>query len=204
MQVTGIAVNPVADLGDFGLCGTIGEVVYVSIFDSEGCESNGQGNVFRTRILAFAFTDGVGAGAATPAGARQILESRFANIAGVAVDDDGSLYYQLLDLIQFTGGAIFKATEVCRTVAGCTAGQGNPRINRTINVIPDPPTLNSWNGIGTGAGQPLTANGVRNTNYGGGISNTFANIVSLASGGCNVLYAAVSRSFVDGPRALNS
>ena len=198
VAVTGIAVNPVADLADFGLCGTIGEVVYVSIFDSEGCESNGAGNVFRTRILAFAFTDGVGAGAATPAGVRQILESRFANIAGVAVDDDGSLYYQLLDLIQFTGGAIFKAAEVCRTTA-CTVDLGITRINRTINLIPDPPTLNSWNGIGAGAGQPLTANGVRNTNYGGGNSNTFANIVSLASGGCNVLYAAVSRSFVAGP-----
>src|SRR6185436_9382127 len=33
VTVTGIAVQPVADLSDFGLCGTIGEVVYVSIFD---------------------------------------------------------------------------------------------------------------------------------------------------------------------------
>src|ERR1044071_5132910 len=39
VQVTGIAVQPVADLSDFGtqFCGIIGEVVYVSIFDAEGC-----------------------------------------------------------------------------------------------------------------------------------------------------------------------
>jgi hypothetical protein len=31
--ISGLAVNPVADLGDFGLCETIGEVVYVSVSD---------------------------------------------------------------------------------------------------------------------------------------------------------------------------
>ena len=69
VTVTGIAVQPVADLADFGLCGTIGEVVYVSIFDSEGCSSNAANQPIRTRIFAFAFVDGVGAGAMTPASA---------------------------------------------------------------------------------------------------------------------------------------
>src|SRR5439155_553983 len=73
---------------------------------------------------------------------------------------------------------------------------GNPRINRFIPSIPDPPTLNSW--VGTTANPIVIAGGVRNTNYGGGSSTLFGNIVSLASGGCNVLYAAVSRSFVAG------
>src|SRR5437867_4744530 len=67
VSVTGIAVNPVADLCDFGLAGTIGEIVYVSIFDSEGCTSNAAGQPIRTRILEFGFKDGVGALAATPA-----------------------------------------------------------------------------------------------------------------------------------------
>ena len=53
VTVTGIAVNPVSDLGDFGACGTIGEVVYVSTHDSEGCASNAAGQPFRTRIFAF-------------------------------------------------------------------------------------------------------------------------------------------------------
>src|SRR5205085_5683923 len=39
VTVTGIAVNPVADLGDFdpALCGTTGEIIYVSVWDTEGC-----------------------------------------------------------------------------------------------------------------------------------------------------------------------
>src|SRR5205085_11771804 len=60
VTVTGIAVNPVADLADFGLCGVTGEVVYVSIFDSEGCSSNAANQPIRTRIFAFAFTDVAG------------------------------------------------------------------------------------------------------------------------------------------------
>ena len=115
--VTGIAVQPVADLSDFPTvaCGTIGEVVYVSVQDSEGCSSNAQNQVVRSRILAFPFVDGVGAGAMTPAGttptALQIYASSLSNVAGLTVDDDGSLYFHQVDLIQFTGGAIFKATE---------------------------------------------------------------------------------------------
>src|SRR5438105_9908881 len=60
VAITGIAVNPVADLADFGMCDTIGEVVYVSIEDTEGCAANAANQPFRTRILAFAFTDGAG------------------------------------------------------------------------------------------------------------------------------------------------
>jgi hypothetical protein len=189
VAVTGIAVNPVADLGDFGtgLCGVVGEVVYVSVFDSEGCTRNASNQPLRTRIFAFGFVDT--AGGVASVGAIQILRSQFANIAGVAVDDDGSLYFQLLDLIQFTGGAIFKSTELCRTVAGCPS----PRINRVIPSIPAPPTLNSW--VGTTGNPVVVSGGSRHTNYGGGSTGLFGNIVSITSGPCNVLYAAVSRSF---------
>ena len=121
VTVTGIAVNPVADLGDFdpALCGITGEVIYVSVFDAQGCASNAANQPIRTRIFEFA-TFNIGGTVFIVTNVRQILRSRFANIAGLTVDDDGSLYYQLLDLIQFTGGAIFKATEICRNVGNCT------------------------------------------------------------------------------------
>src|SRR5205085_4025168 len=57
-------------------------------------------------------------------------------------------------------------------------------------------TLNSW--VGSTANPVVTAGGVRNTNYGRGSSGTYGNIVSLATGPCNTLYAAVARSFVAG------
>jgi hypothetical protein len=172
--------------------------VYVSVLDTEGCTRNASNQPLRTRIFAFGFTD-TAAGVAS-VGAIQILRSQFSNIAGVAVDDDGSLYFQLLDLIQFTGGAIFKSTELCRTVAGCPS----PRINRVIPSIPAPPTLGSW--VGTSANPVVVSGGSRHTNYGGGSSLLFGNIVSLASGPCNVLYAAVSRSFnaTDDPGTQNT
>src|SRR6185295_15685487 len=197
VTVTGIAVNPVADLADFdptgALCGVTGEVIYVSVFDGQGCASNAANQPIRTRIFAFAIFEVGGTEFVVP-GIRQVLRSKFANTAGLAVDDDGSLYYQLVDLIQFTGGAIFKATEITRTTANTTGVPANgpncgptPGVFRVIRSIPDPPTLNSWQG--TGANPVVTANGVRNTNYGRGSSTTYGNVVSLATGACNVLYA---------------
>src|SRR5215813_7406470 len=218
VTVTGIAVNPVADLGDFGFCGVVGEVIYFSVLDTEGCARNSANQPIRTRILQVGLFEGsdAGGGFIQFTNARQVLRSKFANIAGISVDDDGSLYYQLVDLIQFTGGAIFKATEVCRTVPACEGsverpatpskpvgnggvGLGNPRINRVITSIPDPPTLNSW--INTTSAPPVgvvISGGSRHTNYGGGASTLYGNIVSMTNGGCNVLYAAVARSFVAG------
>jgi hypothetical protein len=200
VTVSGIAVNPVADLGDFSpaLCGQTGEIIYVSIFDSEGCAANANNQPIRSRILAFAVFE-VGGTEFILGGIRQVMRSKFANVAGVAVDSDGSLYYQLVDLIQFTGGGIFKATEIRRTVA-CANPTPPPatipttRVNRFIPSIPDPPTLNSW--VGTTANPVVTAGGVRNTNYGRGSSTLYGDIVSITSGNCNVLYAAVSPSFV--------
>ncbi len=187
--VTGIAVQPVADLSDFGLCGTIGEVVYVSIFDPEGCSSNAANQPIRTRIFAFAFTDGVGASAMTPAGVLQIFSAQVGNLAGVAVDDDGSLYFHLVDLIQFTGGAIFKATPIPHVpTVDCAL--------RSTRVVPSIPT------VGLTSVTPLSSASVRLTNYSSGnpgaagtITPLFGNIASIATGPCNVLYAAVSRSF---------
>jgi hypothetical protein len=192
MTVTGIAVNPVSDLGDFGLCDTIGEVVYVSTLDTEGCASNAANQPFRTRIFALGFRDVPGGVA--PVGAIQILRSPLANIAGLAVDDDSNLYFQLVDLINLqNGGAIFKVTETPRTIAGCGPA---PRINRVIASIPNglSGSIGLATATGSAANPALTSGGFRLTNY-SGQSLTFGNLVSLASGQGNVLYAAVARSF---------
>ena len=178
-----------ADLSDFGLCGTIGEVVYVSIFDPEGCSSNAANQPIRTRIFAFAFTDGVGAGAMTPAGVLQIFSAQVGNMAGVAVDDDGSLYFHLVDLIQFTGGAIFKAAPIPHVPAvDCAL--------RSTRVVVGIPT------VGLTSVTPLSSASARITNYSSGspgaagtITPLFGNVASITAGPCNVLYAAVARSF---------
>ncbi|HEX5701937.1 MAG TPA: hypothetical protein VFX97_01805, partial [Pyrinomonadaceae bacterium] len=189
VTVTGIAVNPVADLGDFGpaFCGVIGEVIYVSVHDSQGCASNAANQPIRTRIFAFA-TFNIGATVFIVPQVRQILRSQFGNVAGVAVDDDGSLYFHLADLVQLSGAAIFKATEAPRTICG-TAG----RINRVIPLIATPPTL----GSAATSATALSVTGSRLTNYSGN-ATTFGNVVAIATGPCNVLYAAVSPSFQPG------
>jgi hypothetical protein len=186
VAVTGIAVNPVADLGDFGFCDTVGEVVYVSVLDTSGGSANASNQPFRTRIFAFGLMDN--AGVLQPVGAYQLLRNALGNLAGVAVDDDGSLYFQLVDLAQLTGAAIFKATEGPRVVAGCVGG---PRINRTITSIPAGLT----GGINLTLAFTLVAGGVRLTNY-SGTATTFGNIAAIAAGPGDTLYAAVARSFV--------
>jgi hypothetical protein len=193
--VTGIAVNPVADLGDFdaALCGITGEIIYVSTLETGGCASNAAGQPIRTRILAFAIFE-IGNTEFVVSQVRQILRTPFANVAGLAVDDDGSLYFPLVDLVTVdpvtglggAGGAIFKATDVPRT--SCTTPS---RINRSINLIPTPTSINSAQG--TGANPILIGNGTRLTNY-SGPSPVFGNIASVTAGPNNVVYAALAAS----------
>ena len=137
----------------------------------------------RTRIFAFGFSDSP-LGGVVPRGAIQILRNSLNNIAGLTVDDDGSLYFQLLDNPQSANGAaIFKVAEGPRTVC-----QTPNRINRVISSIPSGLT----NGIGLNTAlstaTALTAGGFRLTNYSGN-ANVFGNIVALASGAGNVLYS---------------
>lgn len=220
--VTGIAVQPVADLSDFGLCGTVGEVVYVSTTDTEGCADNASNQIYRTRIFAFAFADGPGGVGVVPAGVRQILRSPLSNVAGVTVDDDGSLYFQLVDLIQFTGAAIFTARETCGlNVAPFTTACGvGPRVNRVIPYIPGGAVPTGGDGsalVGgtlalsltqtsriTDDGDATTEPGerVRTTNY-SGTSTTFGNIVAIDAGPCNIIYAAVAQS-TDGAGSVST
>ncbi len=128
-------------------------------------------------------------------GAIQILRNPLWHSSNITVDDDGSLYFQLTDNpLSATGAAIFKVCEGPRTVAGCEI---NPRVNRVIASIPSGLTggigLNT--ALGTAAAPVLTAGGYRLTNYSGN-STTFGNIVALDAGPCNVIYAAMARSFV--------
>ena len=155
--VTGVAVNPVADLSDFPgvACGTLGEVVYVSVQDDPGC---GVG-LIRTRILAFGFTDN--AGGVTQHGAL-LIDQRSESNSGIAVDDNGSLYAALR---QAQNAFILKATELPHPSAVCGAGN---RVNRV-------------------------AVSASFTNY-SGFSPTFGNIVAIAAGPSNVIYAAMARS----------
>ena len=192
--VTGIAVNPVADLADFGMCGVIGEVVYVSIVDTTSCSFNPMLMPIRTRILAFGFKDmdvGEEPVGVEAVGARQILRNSLSNTAGVAVDDDGSLYFQLSDAVVKSGAAIFKATELPRTICG-TLG----RINRVIPEIPNGLVSPGASTFDLATATPIVAGGVRLTRY-SGTSTFFGNIVALDAASCNVLYAAVARSLVE-------
>lgn len=210
--VTGIAVNPVADLCDFGLTGVNGEIVYVSVVDTEGCAAAvlGAGNiVIRTSIFEFAFRDdpaatlpGTGSSGVLPVAVRRIFVSTQVDFAGVAVDDDGSLYFQLVDLIQFTGGAIMKLAETPHTTCGGTAcisrvlptvAGGGTAYN--VNIIPT--SINVWQVAAIPA-----ISGIRATNY-SGPSTLFGDVISIATGPCNTLYAAVSASFVAGAQSFD-
>jgi hypothetical protein len=145
-------------------------------------------------MLAFPVADIVSAAAAPPGilspvafpvqmgGAFGVAFSTFSNMAGVAVDDDGSVYFQQADLINLTGANIVKIAPVGTNNTRSLATSGF----RTLT------TLNSVNGLyGTASGPAAQVN--RYTNY-SGTSTFFGNIAAIAAGPSNVLYAAVARS----------
>jgi hypothetical protein len=225
VSVSGIAVNPVADLGDFdpALCSTTGEVIYISVFDPEGGASNAANQPIRTRIFAFGLFEGSDAGGGFVAltNVNQLLRNSLGHVAGVTVDDDGSLYFTLADLVTVNpstgtgsvGAAIFKATELKHDQVCCDSTN---RINRVIpfipnGLVPNPDDSESCikpqspsgggslvNGgatFGLATATPIfgTGGAVKLTNY-SGTTTTFGNIVSIVAGGCNVIYAAVAAS----------
>ncbi|HEV8482830.1 MAG TPA: hypothetical protein VGV87_04660, partial [Blastocatellia bacterium] len=214
ITITGLAVNPVADLTSFPnvngaytpFVGQTGEILYVTYTDSEsGLRLAPPNNTpVRSALLAFPVADLIsGAPAApgtiAPAGfpvtvgaAFGVAFSVFSNIAGCAVDDDGSIYFQQVDLVQFTGANIVKVTDIGTNQDRSAATNGFITITTlnpsTATGFPSP------NGTyGDASGPPSQVN--RFTNY-SGTATTFGNIVALAAGSCNVLYAAVSRSAV--------
>jgi hypothetical protein len=208
--ITGLGVNPVADLSSFAKVngafaffnGKIGEMLYVSFWDTSGgfrLTSNNQ--VVQSGLLAFPIADVISPASAPPAiqskvgfpvtvgGSFGVIFSVFANVAGLAVDDDGSVYFQQVDLLNFTGGNIVKIASADQPGAG-----GNQDRSLAVSGIGTLTTLNPINGnYGTASGPANQIN--RITNY-SGTSPVFGNIAALAAGPNNVLYAAAARSFV--------
>ncbi len=208
--ITGLAVNPVADLSSFARVngafapfdGKIGEMLYVTFWDTgSGLRLTGNGQVVQSGVLAFPIADDVSPASAPPGilsqagfpmtvgGSFGVVFSVFANVAGVAVDDDGSIYFQQVDLIGLTGGNITKITSFDQPGPG-----GNQDRSLATSGIGTLTTLFPVNGnYSSTSGPPNQINRV--TNYSGS-SPTFGNIAALAAGPNNIVYAAVARSFV--------
>jgi hypothetical protein len=200
--VTGLAVSPVADLSSFANVngsfasynGLIGEILYVTFTDTTGGFRTIQGNLVRSGLLAFPVADITSAATAAPGiispagfpvqmgGAFGVAFSIFSNTAGVAVDDDGSVYFQQADLINLMGANIVKVAPVGTNQTRSLATNGFDTLT----------TLNPVNGLYPNASGPV---GQVNhfTNY-SGTSTFFGNIAAIAAGPANVLYAAVARS----------
>ncbi len=203
--ITGIAVSPVVDLTSFfsvnggyaPFNNLVGEVVYVTFTDTRGgLRLLSNGTLIRSGLIAFPVADVVSPAAAPPGvlstagypitvgGSFGVAFSTFSNLAGVAVDDDGNVYIQQVDLINFTGANIVKiaATGFNQTRSLATNGF------YTFNSL----NPNGGNyGIASGpASQINTA-----TNY-SGTSTVWGNVAAIATGPGNVLYAALARSFV--------
>jgi hypothetical protein len=208
--ITGLGVNPVADLSSFPKVngsfeffnGKIGEILYVSFWDTGGglrLVSNGQ--LIRSGVLAFPIADDVSPVRAAPGiqsdegfpltvgGSFGVAFSAFSNVAGLAVDDDGNVYFQQVDLINFTGGNITKITSVDQPGTGGNQDRSPAVYNYGIFS-----TLTPFNGdYGSITGPSNQSN--RFTNY-SGTSRTFGNIAALAAGPNNIVYAALARSLV--------
>jgi len=197
--ITGLAVSPVADLTSFSnvngsyasYAGLIGEILYVTFTDTTGAFRGTQtGALIRSGVLAFPVADITSAapsasGILSPlgfpvqmGGAFGVAFSTFSNTSGVAVDDDGSVYFQQADLINLTGGNIVKIKAV---------GSNNTRSLATDGFI-FLSTLNPTNGVyGTASGPPSQVDLF--TNY-SGTATLFGNIAAIATGPSNVLYAS--------------
>ena len=154
VTVTGLAVSPVVDYAGGP---TAQEILWGTFTDSEGFRQ-GTGALQRSGLFFILIQDTPGVGfPITIDGTGMFATSTQSSLGGVAVDDNGDVYWHLADLVTLTAGRIVKTWDV------------------DGDRIPD---------IGF-------------ANY-SGISPLFGNIVSITSGPCNTLYAAVARSFVPG------
>jgi len=202
--ITGLCVNPVADLTSFytvngnftSFNGQVGEILYVTFWDTAGGLRTANGTPISSGLLAFPIAD-VASPAPVPknpgvispmgfpvtvGGAFGVAFSTFANIAGCACDDDADVFFQQVDLVGFTGANIVKVSPV---------GTNHDRSLATSGFL-TMSTLTPANGsYGTSSGPTTQVN--QYTNY-SGTSTTFGNIVALAAGPGDALYAAVARS----------
>jgi|SRR5579871_28333 len=214
--ITGLAVSPVVDLTSFsnvngsysGFNGQIGEILYVSFLDTGGGLRLASGNqLVHSGLLAFPVADVATAMAPTPPGTIApngfpvtvgasfgVLFSTFANVGGIAVDDDGNVYFHQADLTGLTGGNIVKLTSTDQP--GASGFQDRSLATSGFLTVT---TLNPTNGVYGQASGP-TKQVTKVTNY-SGTAKLFGNIAALAAGPDDVLYAAVARSFVAGDDA---
>lgn len=205
VTITGLCVNPVADLTSFfkvnsdftSFDGRTGEILYVTFHDpGGGLRFTSGGRIARSGLLAFPVADETSTAADPPGvisdtgfpvtvgGPFGVAFSKFGNVAGCAVDDDGSVYFQQVDLIQFTGANIVK-------VASQDIATNQDRSLATSGFLTIS-TLSPANGdYGTASGP--TSQVSRYTNY-SGTSAAFGNVMALAAGPGNTLYAALAAS----------
>jgi hypothetical protein len=210
--ITGIGVNPVADLTSFsnvngafaGFAGKTGEIVYVAFWDTTGGFRLASNNVLvQSGLLAFPVADMASGAPAPPGsvcpagfpitmgGSFGVVFSAFANPAGLAVDSNGNVFVANEDLEGLTGGNI---TEIASTdqppAAGPPAVPGNQDRSLAVSGITTISTLNPGGGVYPSASGP--ANQVnRVTNY-SGTSFVWGNVASLAAAPDDTIYAAVA------------
>ncbi|HEV7990168.1 MAG TPA: hypothetical protein VGP23_16915, partial [Candidatus Binataceae bacterium] len=189
--ITGLAVEPSADLTSFSnvngsyapYAGLTGEVLYISFTDNGGgfrLTSNNE--LVRSGVLALPVAD-ITSAASNPPGivspvdfpvqvgaAFGELFSVFANPGGIAVDDNGDVYFHEADLIGLTGGNIVELAPVGTNQTRSLATDGFTTIT----------TLNPANGS-YGSNSGPTGQLDRITNY-SGTSKFFGNIASIAAG----------------------
>src|SRR5262249_41182528 len=244
--ITGLAVSPVTDLSSFANVNgayasyrnQVGEILYVTFTDTEsgfrtavGKDNAGNPSpvqLVRSGLLAFPVADIVSAapaapGIVSPAGfpvqmgaSFGVAFSVFSNLAGCCVDDDGSVYFQQVDLVQKFGGNIVKVTST-----------DDPLFQKSVTVGPNTGS-SGWqdrslatNGFATFTnlfptnGKYGTATGPVNSFIGGtfvtqintftnysGTANLFGNIMAISCGPCNTVYGAVARSLEPGDDAF--
>jgi hypothetical protein len=202
--ITGLAVEPVADLSSFAnvngsfasFAGKVGEVLYVSFTDNGGgFRLTGNQQLIRSGLLAFPVADITSATTAPPGissptgfpvqvgGSFGVAFSVFQNPGGIAVDDDGAVYFHQADLIGLTGGNIVKIKP---------DGTNQTRALATSGFIPTITTLNPPHGAYGSASGPVSQHSTA-TNY-SGTSAFFGNIAAISTGPNNVVYAAVAAS----------
>ena len=203
VAITGLAVEPAADLTSFAnvngsyasYAGRVGEILYVSFTDNGGgfrLTSNNQ--LVRSGLLAFPVADITSGVTTAPGiisptsfpvqvgGSFGVFFSKFANPGGIAVDDNGDVYFHQADLINYTGGNIVELAPVGTNQTRSLATNG---FFTTTTLTP----ANRSYGTNSGPASQVS----RITNY-SGTSTLFGNIAAIATGPNNVVYAAVAAS----------
>ena len=203
VAITGLAVEPAADLTSFAnvngsyasYAGRVGEILYVSFTDNGGgfrLTSNNQ--LVRSGLLAFPVADITSGVTTAPGiisptsfpvqvgGSFGVFFSKFANPGGIAIDDNGDVYFHQADLINYTGGNIVELAPVGTNQTRSLATNG---FFTTTTLTP----ANRSYGTNSGPASQVS----RITNY-SGTSTLFGNIAAIATGPNNVVYAAVAAS----------